>query len=609
MTPLYLEGLNRVNNPKPVKENMTTSYPNSKKDLDCSNLVGVRERTNLSSCGSNLQENSYSCDYLQDQQAVRQRTPCNCGDSSQFNGMDIGFLIDNLPVLDFSTPDETIIPPNPILYDDPEAGDSQPISLLTPTLIPVRFNFLENFKDCYLPKGYYDCDDLHWIASQVYDNRLYDVSVSFFINNTPVIDRVLISDFDVISISLPILGAGYKKGKKIVMVTQKNKQRKRAAKPIVVVERRQPKKHSPLRKSSAISNPGMAGEFAIAIKNPFSPKAFGAKCPDTYNFPTITGHVHYEVQLSSASGLAQMVIYPSPMISFLSVVGTTNSGLTPFATNTYASYFSSRLNLSSSFDMYRVVALGVKISNLQPELTATGRLILTPLPIAGTNLGFDFINTTTLNGNYITTAMLGLSQAQLSSSTILQKPSSIEISVQDLLHNTYEFSMVPTSQIFYKFKNPGQLQPFSGYNEFESGEAMFNTTTSAITTNTSGEFQDNMSCEGGVALNILGEGLGTGTCFQIEVIVHLEGTPAISSFSNTVTFSGASTYPGSTTAVEAALNLAARSGAIKALQTGLDYVRDNKGKGFKNIVTGLGDKALKHYTGFGLGDVRTALGY
>jgi hypothetical protein len=176
------------------------------------------------------------------------------------------------------------------------------------------------------------------------------------------------------------------------------------------------------------------------------------------------------------------------------------------------------------------------------------------------------------------------------------------------MRNTYEFSMVPTNQIFYKFKNPGQLQPTTGYNMIESGEGMFNTTTSAITTNTSGEFQDNMSCEGGVALNILGEGLGTGSAIQIEVIIHLEGTPAITSL-GCITVSGASAYPGSTAAVESALNAASMNSPFKVLQTGLDFLKDNKGKSVKHMASGLADKALKHYAGFGLGDFRNAFGY
>jgi hypothetical protein len=117
-----------------------------------------------------------------------------------------------------------------------------------------------------------------------------------------------------------------------------------------------------------------------------------------------------------------------------------------------------------------------------------------------------------------------------------------------------------------------------------------------------------MSCEGGVALNILGEGLGTGSAIQIEVIIHLEGTPAITSLGS-ITVSGASAYPGSTAAVESALNAASMNSPFKVLQTGLDFLKDNKGKSVKHMASGLADKALKHYAGFGLGDFRNAFGY
>jgi hypothetical protein len=480
--------------------------------------------------------------------------------------------------------------------DEGECSDDEfPVETDEFSVVQFKLPFAEFA--AVVPRTPLSSSEILSIVTYLVDSRIANVPCRFSVNSCPIIDRVILQDNDVVTMVLLLLGGGKPQKKKGKPLPRK------VTKRAVVVARASKRVGKVTLPQSGDQR--LASEFARALKTPFDPASFGVKCPDTYHFPTVTGHIHYEFQLTSAGGLAQALIYPSPMIATSCYFGTITTSCPQFTQNTSTTYFSTRSNVATNMDMYRVVAFGVKISNLQPELSGTGRLMVTPLPIAGTSVGFDMMNNTAFAGNYITSNYVGLTQAQLSSAAMLQKPSTVEVTIQNLFSESYEWSMVPVHPLFYKFKNPGNQAATALTTMIESGEGVFVNSTGVVVGSGTNEFQDNMSMEGGVALNILGEGLGSGACFQVEVVLHLEGTPAISTAINAISFSGAESFAGSTAAVENALNAASRLPVLRALKTGLDFAR---GKSAKRVVSGLGDMALKHYAGFGLGDIRTALG-
>jgi len=165
------------------------------------------------------------------------------------------------------------------------------------------------------------------------------------------------------------------------------------------------------------------------------------------------------------------------------------------------------------------------------------------------------------------------------STAMLQKPGTIEVAVNDLMHGAIEISMVPTSPIFYKFKNPGVQQYNTSNNQYviENGEMFYNSSTGLVAgAASSGEFTDNMDMTGGVAFNVLAVGLPsaatTQPILQVEIICHLEGTPSISTASNVISLSGADVARGSTQAVDAVLAKARDGGYWRFLKSGSDFL-------------------------------------
>jgi len=473
--------------------------------------------------------------------------------------------------------------------DNEMLSDDNVISVLSMGSLIFRLN--DKDTKIFIPKGSYTHTDLHLILAQVWDPRFLDVECSFNGINSNSISRVSVDNNTIVVIGLYLLG-----GKKSNAVTLqrnrtiiiKKKPKKRQLQRLSVVA---VKKVTVRGRSGGVSNSNMKTpsqmQFYKAITQPFAPTTEGCKVPDTFNFPTVTAHCHYEFQLSTNAGnsVAHALVFPGPMAAVLCSFGSITSSLTAFGGQANLFYFASRSTINGLFDMYRTVAVGVKISNLQPELTATGRVIVTPLIIGRECPGFDMLNSATPGISYYSDVTVGLTAAQTISGALINKPSSVVIPVSALLRESIQFSSVPVNHEFYCFKNPGSL-PFNGSSQqiIQDGENYFNTITGLVT-NVTQEFSKNMDMSGGVALNILMEGAPVSTTvLQVEVIVHLEGTPVVGISTNTVTMSGAEAYAGSTAMVEQALQQAAGSSAFRVMANGFQFL--NNGGGGK-IMAGM----------------------
>lgn len=329
------------------------------------------------------------------------------------------------------------------------------------------------------------------------------------------------------------------------------------------------------------SSGGETSRFAKLVSDPFNPGAFGARVCDSFNFPTVTGKSHVEYQVSSgSSNYGAITIFPSPMLNCFNNP-TTTQGLTipgtTFSSNSNYSYLISRGTLSTTYDMYRVVSMGVKISTLQAPLNATGRIIVTPLPLAGTFPGYDLMNSLGELSSFYMNSTTGVTPTAAATSAMLQKPSSLEFTFADLMRGSVEFHMVPCNPaLFYKFKNPGNQNPTSGAQMAITGEDYFSTTTGLVAGPNTGEFAENMSMDGGVALNILYEGVPLNiSVLQVEVIVHIEGTPYINTSGPTISPGNATANAGSTESMERTVSSCTRNGMFKFIKTGLNFLSEN----------------------------------
>jgi hypothetical protein len=231
--------------------------------------------------------------------------------------------------------------------------------------------------------------------------------------------------------------------------------------------------------------------------------------------------------------------------------------------------------LNAIYGSYRTVSWGIKISNLQPELSATGRIIVAMVPIGDTVPSEPELASTS-NANTILTPVFGTPIAQLASSGLLQLPSAQLFAVQDLLHGDLEVSGMYTNTSFWQFKTTlNQGVPVTGA---LTGDSSTINTSTGVTTLTG--FKDPNRMCGGCAIVVFFEGLPATTpnAFQIETIYHLEGSPQLASNANTIPVpSGAErVLVGTTDVVDQAMGIASKlENVFTFISKGADFLNRN----------------------------------
>lgn len=332
-------------------------------------------------------------------------------------------------------------------------------------------------------------------------------------------------------------------------------------------------------------------DFFRALTDPFAPTSLGCQVPDPFPFPTQTYHVHQTIVFGCQTGVTSgaVAFLPNPLLSTLdltrintgsvltaSIISTPQTPIVVSATLPGGGMYSatSQPSLNAAFSSYRVVSWGIKISNLQPQLSATGRLIMAYFPVSDTTPTLGDIAIATLPG--IVSPIMGTPPSVLASSVILEAPTGMELTVGDLLKGDLQMSGLYTNLNFFAFKNTLLSgQPALGFN---IGDDLAINGGGGVA---SVQYKDATRMTGGAGIVLYYEGIPAGTqnAFQVEVIYHLEGTPNFASANNNaiVPSTGRKANVGPTNAVEASI---AAAGHIKNLVTfvksGFEFLNDNK---------------------------------
>lgn len=334
--------------------------------------------------------------------------------------------------------------------------------------------------------------------------------------------------------------------------------------------------------------------FAAALSDPFAPTSLGCQVPDPFPFPTMTYHIH---QTSIISSLASnrpcsFTCLPNPIVSLVDLTGAqTLSGvtcvsstpMTRFVVNgasaqSYGYGAITPTNLAAVYGSSRVVAWGVKISNLIPELTATGRIIIAPLPMGDTVPSYQACTNQTIVPNpEFWTGLYGIDPVFLGTSNILELPGAVELTFGDLLRGDMELSGMYTNSNFWTFKTS---QPYGSAISTTQvmGDAIITTAATGIVVSTGNK--DCTRCVGGSGFVIYVEGCPSSIpVLQIETIYHLEGSPNFASTANGALISSASTRAavGTIAMVETAMVKVNRvEKAMKFLTKGALFLDKNK---------------------------------
>jgi len=341
--------------------------------------------------------------------------------------------------------------------------------------------------------------------------------------------------------------------------------------------------------------------FLMALSDPFAPSSLGCKVPDPFPFPTQAYHLHQTTVLgtSGADTTGSALFLPGPCLSMIDTHHTTNVALNSVLSTAMGRYsaVASQINngyfgattstgINGVFETFRLVSWGLKISNLQPELSATGRLIIAFIPIGDTTPAYnDLQNSSLLASSMI--PITGIPSNVLDSANVLQLPTAIEFSVGDFLHGDIELSGMYTNSAFWTFKASiagGTL----ANNTVTGDESVEATSTGTFVT---AGYKDLTRMVGGVAIHLYYEGIPvTTSAFQVESIYHLEGTPVISSSASGLPIPSnvCKPYTGSTTEVEKGMTAVnSIEKVVKFVARGAEFLNKNQ-KTLKSIGQAMG---------------------
>lgn len=339
-------------------------------------------------------------------------------------------------------------------------------------------------------------------------------------------------------------------------------------------------------KGTNVGNPA----FFQALTDPFNPTSLGCQVPDPFPFPTETFHVHQTTVLGTvgAATTAGVLMLPNPVVSIVDLTHinnlavplaqcVSNTSLTPFS-STFALPGSaiygacSQANLNLNMSTYRVVSWGVKISNLQPQLSATGRFYISYLPCGDTMPTITDINLAT--GVGIVSPMVSMNSNSLNSSIILECPTAFEFTAADLMRGDIQLAGMYTNSNFWSFKTT--------IGAANSGANIIGDEVSVAGTVISSSYKDLTRCNGGCGIVLFAEGLPAGVAnqIQIETIYHVEGTPNFTggaTNSSLVPSVGRTSNVGTQNNVDVAMIAAsALKNTVKFLKEGAQFLNENK---------------------------------
>lgn len=340
-------------------------------------------------------------------------------------------------------------------------------------------------------------------------------------------------------------------------------------------------KKGPIISSNSLTN---QNRFASQLAQPFDPSAMGCRVPDPFSFPTATYHLHGNVVLASdVNGCGGLLFMPSPLLSmvdtskasggssivtsssFVDIGAAGTSGLTYGATNS--------TGLGVVLATQRVVSWGIKITNLQPELSATGRIYVALYPACSNIPGEEMLNNAAspINATYITSYCINQVPTAVYNSAIENQPSGAQFGVQDLLHGDLQVVGSYTDPTYFKFKDVATMNNYSstfvyGTEALSGGGTISNVGNSDV---------HNMT--GGVAICVYYEGMPASTTkvLDIEYIYHLEGSVAgASSKTSPVPSNQVASCVGTTVDIEKAMSAAGRNFGLSWIDKGLAFVNN-----------------------------------
>jgi len=283
--------------------------------------------------------------------------------------------------------------------------------------------------------------------------------------------------------------------------------------------------------------------YTAALLDPFASNAIGCRVPDIYSWPTVPLHIKTTIVLSPGAAQLGAAFFANPYFSCVDltraggVFSNTLSqigGMRNFSGASAVFSLSTPALMSGVVSEFRFVAGGIRLRNLQPELSATGRIFIAQVPVTSNsvpNYGLlDNIVPTTTGYNNVLSGMGMPSVTSLTSAAIQQLPVARSYTASDLCG---EDSVLVPFQVFhpdiYTFKPSAYSSTSNDFNgTIDFGDDLGASVATGIISAPTLGTKSQMQMSGTSAIVIWVEGLpGTTPSYEVEIIHHYEGTPLI----------------------------------------------------------------------------------
>lgn len=282
--------------------------------------------------------------------------------------------------------------------------------------------------------------------------------------------------------------------------------------------------------------------FAHALADPFSADARGARVPDLYAFPTNTFRLQTSMLMGANSTEFGAVFLPNPYVSALDLgdLGSVASSVTSLGGARRFTGASAFMGLTTPTlftplaTAFRVVGGGIKIRNLIPELTATGRIYVALFPVASGGVP----NYRMLDGVIPSAGYSGILQRMglplvsgLRTAALQMQPVSKDFTVGQVVGDEeIEVNFSVYHPDFFRFKPTGATSVAYNSQFAEVDDvAQVLTTTTGLTDPTYSGNKEAMQIDGGSAIVVWIEGVpaSANAPFEVDVCLHLECVPLV----------------------------------------------------------------------------------
>lgn len=321
-----------------------------------------------------------------------------------------------------------------------------------------------------------------------------------------------------------------KNKQQIVVINNKKKDNKKKPKPSM-------QKKQPSRVPRNIGTPSIAISYFNALCNPFAEKSFGCRIPDGFSTPTSTAHQRMRTVLQNdTNGNISAVYIGHPYWSAIFPVasprGANSLTMVNKAGETTDIYGGiTPAGLSNIYGDYRVVANGMSLTNLQPQLSAQGTLTVTRVPMNKTFYSYAMLSTLKPLPSVVLNKLCGISSETTTNYvplSVRNLPGSREYTMAELSRSRIYCANKPTSQEFQDFRCVDGQDLYDGTHVTGDSFLVLDSSGAPVTGSTS--TTDDVMTGGWTCILIRGEGFPTGTavnCLQLDSIIHLEGRDKI----------------------------------------------------------------------------------